>query len=58
MFKKRVTIRNTVITLNTFVSKVAKQLAEAISVLTRISGGETASLNGSQKEYIIKIRIS
>ena len=51
-------IRNTITTINTSVSKVVIQLAEAISLLSTIKGGETASLNDRQKEYIINIRIA
>ena len=57
MIKKWFSIRNSVITINASVSKVMKQLAEAISLLNTIRGGETASLNDCQKEYIIKIGI-
>ena len=58
MVKNCFNIRNSVITINTSVNKVAKQLSGAISPLNTIRGGETASQNDSQKEYIIKIRIT
>ena len=58
MVKKWFSIRNTVTIINTSVSKVAKQLARAISLLNTIRAEETASLNDNHKEYIIKIRIT
>ena len=57
MVKKLFNIRNTVITIKTSVSKVAKQLAGSISLLKTIKGGEIESQNDSQKEYMIKIRM-
>ena len=58
MVKKWFSVRNTVITINISVSKFAKQLAKAISLLNMIRGGEMVSLSDSQKEYITKIRIT
>ena len=58
LVKKWLGIGNTVITINTSVSKVAKQLAGAISLLNTIRGGETVDLSESQKEYAIKIRMT
>ena len=58
MVRKWFSIKNTVTTINTSVSKVAKQPAGAISLLNTIRGGETTHLNDCQKEYIIKIRIT
>ena len=55
MVNKWFSIRNTVTTINTSGSKVAEQLAGAISLINAIRGGETSSVNGCQKEYIIKI---
>ena len=58
MVNKCFGIRNTVTTINTSVSKVAKQLAGAISLLNVIRKGETVDLSESPKEYISKIRIT
>ena len=58
MVKKWFSIKNTVTTINTSVSKVTKQLAGAISLLSTIRGAETIDLNDCQKEYIIKKRIT
>ena len=58
MVKKWFSIRNTVTTSNTSVSKVTKQLAGTISLLNTIRGGGTASLNYCQKEYINKTGIT
>ena len=58
MVTKWFSIRNTATTNNTSVSKVAKQIAGAISLLDIIRGGETASLNDCQEEYMIKIKIT
>ena len=51
MFKKWFNIKNTVTTINTYVSKVSKQLAGAISLLNTIRGGEAASLCLSEGIY-------
>ena len=58
MVKKCFSIENTVTTINTFVSKVTKQLTGAISLLSTIRGAETTDLNDCQKEYITKIGIT
>ena len=58
MVTKWFSVKNTVTTIKTSVSKVTKQLAGALSLLNTIRGGETASLNDHQKEYIIKIGIT
>ena len=55
--KKWFGVRNTV-TINTSVCKFAKHLAETISLLNTIRGGQTVSLSDSQKEYAFKIRIT
>ena len=51
MTKKWISVRNTVTTINTSVSEVAKPLAGAISHINTIRGGEATSLSYSQKEY-------
>ena len=58
MVKKWFSIRNTVTTIYTSIIKFAKQLAGAILLLNVVRGGETARISDSQKEYIIKIRIT
>ena len=58
MVKKWFSIKNTVTSINTSVSKVTKQLTGAISLLNTIRGAETTDLNDCQKEYIIKIGIT
>ena len=58
MVKKWFSIKNTVTTINTSVSKVTKQLTGAISLTNTIRGAETTDLNDCQKEYIIKIGIT
>ena len=58
MVMKWFSIENTVMTINTSVSKVTKQLAGAISLLNTIRGAETTDLNDCQKEQIIKIGIT
>ena len=58
MVRKCFSIRDTVTVNNKPVTKFAKQLAGAISLLNTIRGGETVSLSDSQKEYTIKIRIT
>ena len=55
MVKKLFSVKNTVTTINTSVSKVTKQLTGAISLLNTIRGAETTDLNDCQKEYIIRI---
>ena len=45
MVKKWFGVRNTVTTINTSVSKAAKQLAGAISLLNIIREGETVNLS-------------
>ena len=60
MVKKWFSIKNTVTTINTFVSKVTKQQTGAITLLNTIRRAETRDLNDCecQKEYIIKIGIT
>ena len=54
MVKKWFSIRNTVTTINTSVSKFAKQIAGATSLLNTIRGGETVSLSDSQKNIQLR----
>ena len=58
MVKKWFSIKNTVTTINTSVSKVTKQLTGAITLVNTIRGAETTDLNDCQKDYIIKIGIT
>ena len=58
MIKKWFSVRNTVTTINTSISKVAKQIVGVISLLNAVRGGESVSLSVSQKEYTNKIRIT
>ena len=58
MVKKWFSIKNTVTTINTSVSKVTNQLTGAISLLNTIREAETTDLNYYQKEYVIKIGIT
>ena len=55
MIKKWFSVKNTVTTTNTSVSKVTKQLTWAITLLNTIRGAESTDLNECQKDYIIKI---
>ena len=57
MVKKWFSIKNTVTTINTSVSKVTKQLTGAITLLNTIRGAESTDLSECQKDYIIKIGI-
>ena len=54
MVKKWFGVRSTVTTINTSASKVAKQLAGAISLLNTIRGEQTISLSDSQRENTSK----
>ena len=58
MVKKWFGASYTVPTINASVSKAAKPLAGAISLLNTFRGRETADLTESQKEYTIKIRMT
>ena len=58
MVKKWFSIKNTVTTINTSMSKVTKQLTGALTLLNIIRGAETTDLNDCQKDYIIKIGIT
>ena len=58
MVKKWFSIKNTVTTINTSLSRVTKQLAGTITLLNTIRGAESTDLNECQKNYIIKIGIS
>ena len=58
MIKKWFSIKNTVTTINTSVSKITKQLTGAITLLNTIRGAESTDLNEFQKDYIFKIGIT
>ena len=58
MVKKWFSVKNTVTTINTSVSKVTKQLTGAITLLNTIRGAESTDLNECQENYIIKIGLS
>ena len=58
MVKKWLGVRNTVTTINTSESKVAKQLTGAILLLNTIRGGETTYVSEIQKECTVKIRMT
>ena len=58
MVKKWFSIKNTVTTINTSVSKVTKQLTGAITLLNSIREAQSTDLNECQKDYIIKIGIT
>ena len=58
MVKKWFSVKNTVTTINTSVSKVTKQLTGAITLLNTIRGAESTDLNECQKNYIINIGIT
>ena len=58
MVKKWSGARNTINTINTSVSKVAKHLGGAISLVNTVRGGETVDLSESQKELTIKITVA
>ena len=55
MVKKWFSVKNTVTTINTSVSKVTKQLTGAITLLNTIRGAESTEFNECQKDYIIKL---
>ena len=58
MVKKWFSVKNTVTTINTSVSKVTKQLTGAITLLNSLRGTETTDLNECQKDNIIKIGLT
>ena len=58
MVMKWFSIKNTVTTINTSVSKVTKQPTGTITLLNTIRGVQSTDLNECQKNYIIKIGIS
>ena len=58
MVKKWFSVRNTVTTINTSVSKVTKQLTGAKTLPNTIRGAESTDLNECQKDYIIKIGLT
>ena len=58
MVKKWFSVRNTVTTINTSVSRVTKQLTGSITLLNTIRGAESTDLNECQENYIIKIGLT
>ena len=58
MVKKWFSVKNTVATIYTSVSKVTKQLIGAITLLNTIRGAESTDLNECQKDYIIKVGLT
>ena len=58
MVKKWFSVKNTVTTINTLVSKVTKQLTGAITLLNTIRGVESTDPNECQENYIIKIGLT
>ena len=54
MVKKWFNIRNTVVPINAFLSKVAKQLAGTVSLLNTIRGQETVDISKNKKECMIQ----
>ena len=56
--RKWFSLRNTVVTISTLVSKVPKKVAGAILLFSTIRGGETVETSGNQKECTIKIEIT
>ena len=58
MVKKWFSVKNTVTTINTSVSKVTKQLTGATTLLNTIRGVESTDLNECQENYIIKIGLT
>ena len=58
MVKMWFSVKSTVTTINTSVSKVTKQLTGAMTLLNTIKGTEMTDLNDCQKDYIIKIGIT
>ena len=58
MVKKWFSVKNTVTTINTSVSRATKQLTGAICLFNTIRAVETTDLNDCQEECIIKIGIT
>ena len=58
MVKKWFSVKNTVTTINTSVSRVTKQLTGALTLLNTIRGAESTDLNECQENYIIKIGLT
>ena len=58
MVKKWFSVKNTVTTINTSVSKVTKQLTGAITLLNTIRGAESTDLIECQENYMIKIGLT
>ena len=58
MVKKWFSVKNTVTTINTSVSKVTKQLTGAITLLNTIRGAESTDLNDCWKDYVVNIGLT
>ena len=58
MVKKWFSVKNTVTTINTSVSKINKQLTGAITLLNSLRGAESTDLNECQKDYIVKVELT
>ena len=57
MVKKWFSVKNTVTTINTSVSKVTKQLTGAMTLLNSLRGAESTDLNECQKDFIVKVEL-
>ena len=58
MVMKWFSVRNTVTTINTSVSKVTKQLTGAMTLLNSLRGAEPTDLNEWKKDYIVKVKLT
>ena len=58
MVKKWFSVKNTVTTINTSVSKVTKQLTGAMTLLNSLRGAESTDLNECQKDFIVKVELT
>ena len=58
MVKKWFSVKNTVTTINTSVSKVTKQLTGSITLLNSLRGAESTDLNECQKDYVVKVGLT
>ena len=58
MVKKWFSVKNTVTTINTSVSRVTKQLTGAITLLNSLRGAELTDLNECQKDFIVKVELT
>ena len=58
MVKKWFSVKNTVTTINTSVSRVTKQLTGALTLLNSLRGAESTDLNECQKDFIVKVELT